>query len=197
MRALLGAVVLLALSAPAMAAEQPREFVHLRAKDAIQRDVTLEAYGSWSFINFSRPDRACGLQEPGIGGGFCPASDSNEMAVGVGGSLGYRFWGPFSISWGIAVARTEPEWPVLPSQTVIMMPFALVATWPDWNVRPIGELSVVGFGLLPDGVKSVMFGMRGGAAIRVGDIDIGLSVGVSTSDAMRPVEVRLSVMHLY
>lgn len=174
-------------------ADEPRRFVRVQPEGALNRRLTLEAYTSLSFVEFDRPDRACSPDGPALG--FCP-DISSELAVGFGGSVGVRFWGPLSASWGIAFARTEPELGGLSPQTMILMPFSVVATWPAWDVRPIGELSVVGFGLLPDGVRSVMLTARGGVAFRVGTIDLGLSAGFGTSDAMKPIEVRLSVMHL-
>lgn len=155
--------------------------------------LTLAARTSFLFVNFNRPPRACGGT---LVGAFCPAEDSNESAMSVGLGLGFRIRGPVHLTWGLDVGFTDPEFDVLDPQVMIQMPFGVLLTWDQWTVRPIIEGVAVPFVLLPDGVKSVMFGGRGGLAVRFGDIDLSLTAGYAVADELRPFELRLSLLHL-
>lgn len=188
--------LLLISGAPPARADEPRLFERTRP-EALGR-LSFEAFSTLSFANFERPERACGFP-PGVSLGspnpFCPAADSNEVVFALGGALTLRVWGPIHISWGLSVGYTDPELDILEPQLIFRMPFSVVVTEMDWPVRPIVEGYASPFVLLPDGVKSFLFGGRGGMAVRWGNLDFGLTVGVAHSDEFRPWDFRLSVMH--
>jgi hypothetical protein len=172
--------------------------------------LTLAGRASLSIVNFSRPDRACrgvspppasarrrlaATQAPGPTP-FCPAESSDEVAVGFGLGLGFHVLGPLHLTWGADVAFTDPQVDVLAPQTMVTMPFGVLLTWREWPVRPLLEGTAVPFVLVPDGVKNVMFGGRAGIAVRIREVDLAVSLGYASADALRPWEVRVSVLHV-
>lgn len=167
----------------------PRGFLRWRGQRP-PAEWMVSARASVSSINFSRPERACG------GALFCPADDSNELAVGFGVGAAFRVRAPLYLSFGLDVSITDPEFDVLEPQTMVTVPFGILLTASEWDVRPIAEALAVPFFLIPDGVKNVMFGGRLGVAVRIGEVDLSLSLGYAEASALRPWEVRLTVVHL-
>lgn len=194
---LVGLLVVGALGAGPARADEPRRFERVRAASADVGRVALEGFTSLSFVDFERPDRACGRVpgRPNQLPGGCPGT-SSEVTFTVGGSLAVRAFGPVHLTWGLGVGYTDPQFDVLAPQTVVTMPFGVLFTWPRWTVRPLLEATLTPFVLLPDGVKNVMAGGRAGVAFRAGEVDVGVTLGASTSDAFRPVEVRLVLLHV-
>lgn len=196
-----GLVGLISAISPAYA-DEPFGYVKVTPERSKGR-FTVDAHTSFSFIRFKRPDRACGLttvnpdeeaQDPQDLS--CPAADSNELAVGFGFGVAFEVREPFQLRWGLDITFTDPEFDILEPQTMITMPFGIIVTWNEWALRPIIEGTATPFALLPDGVKSVMFGGRVGGAVRLGDIDLALTLGYSTADELSPWEIRLAVLHI-
>lgn len=161
-------------------------------------ELLLGAHTHLSVIDFSRRGRDCRLPASEGGGApaiACPEERSLEAAVGFGLSVALRAAGPIHLSFGLDVGFTDPEIDALSPQTVLTMPFGVLLTVPSWPVRPVAEALAVPFLLIPDGVKNVAFGGRGGLALRAGGIDVELTVGYATSEAMRPWEFRAALVH--
>ncbi|MEL6184578.1 MAG: hypothetical protein AAFU79_08145 [Myxococcota bacterium] len=196
----LGAAILLAtiaLLASPRAGAEPSRFVRW-TPERTRGPLAVEGHVHVATIEFDRPERACRGTSAGSGQepSFCPAEGSLEVGVGFGASVSLEIRGPLHLSWGLNVAFTDPQFDQLEPQTMVTMPFGVLLTWTEWSVRPVLEGLATPFVLLPDGVKSVMFGGRLGAAVRVGEVDLALTVGYATADALRPVDLRLSVIHI-
>lgn len=182
---------------PFPAEAEPSRFVRITPQRSRGR-LALEGHVSLASIEFDRPERACRGSTPGSegDGSFCPSEGSHEMAVGFGGTLALEIEGPLHLTWGLNVGFTDPQFDQLEPQTMITMPFGILLTWTEWRLRPVLEGLATPFVLLPDGVKSVMLGGRIGAAVRVDDVDLALTAGYATADALRPIDLRLSIVHI-
>ena len=191
--AILSAASVILTAVPEVEAE-PSRFVRLTPERSRGR-LAIEGHVNVATIEFDRPERAC-RGTTGDEPSFCPAEGSLEVGVGFGASLALQIRGPLHLSWGLNVAFTDPQFDQLEPQTMITMPFGVLLTWTEWSVRPVLEGLASPFVLLPDGVKSVMLGGRLGAAVRVDQVDLALTVGYATADALRPVDLRLSVVHI-
>lgn len=172
-------------------ADEPRKFVTVTRER--NPPLVLETHASVWFTEFQRPERACGLTSAGTvrGGGSCPSSSSQEMTATFGASVRAHISGPLYLGWGMGIGYSEPEFELLSTQTIILMPFTVTVTWPELPLIPILEGALTGYVLLPDGLKSAMVSARAGLGFPVENITFGFTGGYGYADTFEPVELRV------
>lgn len=157
--------------------------------------------------NFDRPPRACRLTSVPTRGrrelraqqfqqedAFCPAENSDEIAIGSGVELGFRAIGPIYLTAGIDFVYTAPSSNAVKNQLVLALPFGVMLTWYEWTFRPILHFEVTPVLYVTDDSRDYTLGGNGGIAYRILSFgSISLTGGYLWAETMSAVQIQLGV----
>lgn len=212
-----GALVFTGASAPAGALAE--DWVYEPEGSAARAASTLRfstRFNVW-ISTFDRPERACdpdandadvpvairtrGLRPAQVAPPslqFCPSAGSDELGVGAGVEVAFRVFGPLHLSAGADLIYTAPELDVLLEQLIIAVPFGLLVTPYDWDLRPIVRLTIMPVLYLTDDARDYTIGGDLGFAWSVLDLgDLSFTLGHHASDTVEGTELHVAFHPLW